>query len=116
MAWATSGADERVSQGWGWLTRRLPGLALVTGLAFVAVAVEVWTRSLFGYPIAEALVMALLLGAILRNTIRLPDAVTPGLQFAAKPLLEVAVALLGAGVSLPARQAPRRSSQTRSHG
>ena len=101
MAWAARGVDARVSQGWGWLARRLPGLALVTGVALVAVVVEAWTRSLLGHSLAEALVLALLLGAILRNTLRLPAAATPGIQFAAKSLLEVVVALLGAGVSLP---------------
>lgn len=100
VGWAATARP--VHAGWRWLAGRSAGLSLTAALAGLALAVEGWERALFGQALVEALVAALLLGVAVRNAVRLPAAVGPGVQFAAKPLLELAVVLLGAGISLPA--------------
>lgn len=77
-----------------------PGILLclgVTGLATVLQGVE---RHLFGQAWLEALVLAILLGLVIRAVWTPGHLWQPGIRFSAKILLEVAVALLGAGVSV----------------
>lgn len=77
-----------------------PGMALcvaVTGVAIVAQRVEV---ALFGRAWLEALVLAILVGAAVRTVWTPGDRWRPGVTFSAHTLLEVAVVLLGASVSL----------------
>src|SRR5438552_4633911 len=84
--------------GWigGWRGYAL-GLALVGALSVLAVFGEDVERRISGAPSApvEALVIAILLGILVRNTIGLPGAAVRGVSFAAKPLLEFAVFILG---------------------
>ncbi|MDB4879404.1 MAG: putative protein family [Gemmatimonadetes bacterium] len=49
----------------------------------------------------EALVAAILIGTTIRTLAPLPARASPGVDFTAKPVLEVAVLLLGASVDLP---------------
>ncbi len=80
--------------------RLLPGIALsvlVSGLAFLLERVEV---ALSGGHWIESLVLAILLGTALRSSFRIPSAFHAGIAFSAKILLEVAVVLLGASVSI----------------
>lgn len=70
------------------ISKLLPGLAV----AFVAVAIALVINSFV--PILSALLVAILLGVVAGN-VGLPDATTPGLQFAAKPLLRAGIILLG---------------------
>lgn len=81
--------------------RRLgPGLALATGVTLVALVLGAIQDGLFGYPVLEPLVLALLLGLAIR-TLRAPDAIfAPGIGFAGKQLLEGAIVLLGASLNL----------------
>lgn len=51
-------------------------------------------------PGVSALLLAILLGIIWRNTLRVPQALQPGLAFAAKPLLRIGIVLLGFQLSL----------------
>ena len=77
----------------------LPGLALcvaVTALAFAAAKAEV---ALFGQAWIEALVLAILIGTVIRTAWTPSARWHPGIGFSAKILLEVAVVLLGASVS-----------------
>ncbi len=79
----------------------LPGLALVVLMAIVALALERvemgFTRS--STPVVEALVIAILFGILLRNTIGQPASAAHGVSFAGKQLLEFAVLVLGASVN-----------------
>jgi uncharacterized integral membrane protein (TIGR00698 family) len=78
---------------------RLPGVLLcigVSGAAFGAERLELW---LTGGAWIEALVMAILIGACCRLLLRRPAVFDPGIAFSAKYFLEVAIVLLGAGVS-----------------
>jgi uncharacterized integral membrane protein (TIGR00698 family) len=78
----------------------LPGLLLccaVTGLACLLQALE---ARLAGQTYLEALVLAILLGVAIRTAWRPAPAFLPGIHFSAKILLETAVVLLGASVSV----------------
>ena len=82
--------------------RYVPGLALASAVAGAAFALErlelvIWSRAWL-----EPLVLAIILGAILRSIIALPKGTSCGIHMAAKPVMEVAVALMGASVSLTA--------------
>ena len=77
----------------------LPGVALcaiVTAAAYAAQAVEV---ALFGKAWLEALVLAILIGTIVRTAWTPGARWHKGIDFSAKFLLEVAVVLLGASIS-----------------
>jgi len=79
-----------------------PGVAvclLITAFALGAQAVEV---SWFGHPYVEALVIAIILGMMIR-TFWVPERRwRTGIAFSAKKILEIAVMLLGASLSLAA--------------
>jgi uncharacterized integral membrane protein (TIGR00698 family) len=80
----------------------LPGVllsAFVSGLAVLAERAEV---RLTGGAWVEALVLAIFIGALCRLVLRRPATYDPGIAFSAKYFLEVAIVLLGAGVSAAA--------------
>ncbi len=77
----------------------VPGVVLciaITAASSALQAVEVW---LWGRAWIEALVIAILLGTALRSSWHPGARWTPGIHFSAKTLLEIAIVLLGAGVS-----------------
>src|SRR5438270_189782 len=79
------------------------GLLAAGAVAALALLLDGLEQRALGQPLIEALVLALLLGVVLRNAIPAAHArrLTPGTGFAAKQVLELGVALLGAGVSFP---------------
>lgn len=80
----------------------LPGVllsAFVSGLAVLAERLEVHFS---GGAWIEALVIAILIGAVCRLLLKRPAAFDPGIAFSAKYFLEIAIVLLGAGVSATA--------------
>ncbi len=79
--------------------RLLPGLALCLAVTLAAAALQVVERRLFGAAWLEGLVLAILLGAVLRTCWTPPARWQPGIEFSARTLLEIAVVLLGASVS-----------------
>jgi uncharacterized integral membrane protein (TIGR00698 family) len=84
------------------LARLLPGLGLcvlVTALAYLLQAIEI-DRA--GRPWLEALVFAILLGVAIRSVWTPSGFWHAGIEFSAKRLLEIAVVLLGASVSIRA--------------
>jgi uncharacterized integral membrane protein (TIGR00698 family) len=74
-------------------------LSIVVGLAAVALAAA--EERVFGHAVVEGLVLAILLGMIIRSVWTPPEMVDAGVAFVAKQVLEVAVLLLGASVDLP---------------
>jgi uncharacterized integral membrane protein (TIGR00698 family) len=97
-----SGARGRASSWAGAAGALLPGLLLCLALTVVAEGLQVGEEHLTGHPYVEALVLAILLGTALR-TIWVPGGrFKAGIAFSAKQVLEVAVTLLGASVSLGA--------------
>ena len=71
----------------------LPGLALLSAIAIVAVMLGQ------RFPLFEAIVWSILLGMIVRNVVGQPPATKSGVSFASKQLLELSVALLGAAIN-----------------
>ncbi len=81
------------------ILRLLPGVALCAAVTVVAFGLEMVEARLFGRAWLEALVLAILLGTLVR-TMWTPSARwQAGIAFGAKQLLEVAVMLLGASIS-----------------
>ncbi|MGV9818205.1 YeiH family protein [Nocardia xishanensis] len=77
----------------GWLHTHWAGIALA---ALAVVAVEMVARWVSG---ASPLLIAIIAGAVTANIVSLPQRIQPGLQFCAKRLLRVGVALLGLQVT-----------------
>jgi uncharacterized integral membrane protein (TIGR00698 family) len=77
-----------------------PGLALVAAVSAVAWLAELALTAAVGHPTLEAIVLAILIGAILRAFWTPPAKFAPGIAFAAGFLLEVAIVLLGFGADL----------------
>jgi uncharacterized integral membrane protein (TIGR00698 family) len=80
---------------------RLPGIALAAVIAVIAWAIQQAEVRLIGHAVIEGLVIAILLGMLYRNTRGVPKALTPGVAFTGKEILEFAVLLLGASISFP---------------
>ncbi|SNB73307.1 conserved hypothetical integral membrane protein [Arboricoccus pini] len=85
-------------QGARVLRRFVPGMLLCLVVAAVAWLAALGESALLGRAWLEWLVLAIILGAGLRTAWRPPRAFDPGIAFAAKRLLEIAVVLLGASL------------------
>ena len=81
------------------LLRPLPGLLLCVGVTLLAMLLQAVEVRLAGEPYLEALVLAIVLGVVIRTAWTPGPRWSPGIQFSAKLLLEIAVVLLGASVS-----------------
>jgi uncharacterized integral membrane protein (TIGR00698 family) len=80
----------------------VPGLMLCVFITAAAMVLQHWEEAAFGHPYVEALVIAILLGIAVRGCWQ-PGAIWhAGISFSAKTLLEIAVVLLGASISLGA--------------
>jgi uncharacterized integral membrane protein (TIGR00698 family) len=107
-------AEERAARS-GWRARGhallemagqlMPGLALAAALAVLGTALSGWiglhALGLRASPISPIL-LAILAGLLIRNTVGLPAVYELGLQLALKRLLRIGVALLGIRLSLAA--------------
>lgn len=78
----------------------LPGIALCVAVTLASLGAQSLEERAFGHPYVEALVVAILLGMGLRTFWEPGPRWRAGIAFSAKQLLEVAVMLLGASVSL----------------
>lgn len=80
----------------------LPGLALSVGIAMAAFLLG-WVEAIAGgHAWLEPLVLAILLGTVVRTFRPLPAFFAPGIDWSARTVLEVAVALIGATISFGA--------------
>jgi uncharacterized membrane protein YadS len=77
-----------------WFRINGPGLALVLGLSCIAA----WLGSLL--PVVGGPVFGILIGMLLGNTWGRPAPAVPGILFSSKKVLQWAVIVLGAGISL----------------
>ena len=77
----------------------LPGLLLCASVSFIAVLLQGEEHRLLGRAWLEALVLAILLGALVRTAWTPSQRLQAGIKFSAHTLLEIAVVLLGASVS-----------------
>ena len=83
-------------------TSVLPGIGLCAAITAVAMAAQAVEERVAGHPYIEALVLAILIGIAVRTAWTPPAQFRTGIAFSAKQLLEVAVVLLGASLSLGA--------------
>jgi len=83
------------------LRRVVPGILVAAAVALASFAIAGVETRLFGSPVIEALVVALLVGMIVRAIWRPHPNLEPGIRFAGKQVLEVSVAILGISVDLP---------------
>jgi uncharacterized integral membrane protein (TIGR00698 family) len=82
--------------------RILPGLALCLGVALLATGAERLEIGLLGGKWIEGLILAIAFGIAIRTALPLKETLRPGINFSAKMLLEIAIVLLGASISLSA--------------
>ncbi len=80
----------------------VPGVVLCGGVTAAAFVLQEIETALLGHPPLEALVLAILLGAVVRSCWTPDVKFRPGISFSAKALLEVAVVLLGLSISAQA--------------
>ena len=74
----------------------LVGLALVTGIAFLATGLQ----QLPGLGLFSPLILAVLLGILVKNTVGVPKICQPGIVFSLKRILRLAIILMGLQLSL----------------
>ena len=83
------------------LKRVAPGVGLATVVGLASVLIARGEERLFGHAVIEGLVVAILLGMVIRTLWTPPELLDAGVRFTAKEVLEVAVLLLGASIDLP---------------
>ena len=81
------------------LAKFFPGILLCLAVTGVANLLQVLEVRFFGHPYVEALVLAILIGVIVRTIWKPGPRWVSGINFSAKFLLEFAVVLLGASLS-----------------
>lgn len=74
-------------------------MALCVVITLAASAIEHVEVTATGFPWVDGLVFAIILGTLIHTVFGLPEMLWPGVQFAGKFLLEVAIVLLGASIS-----------------
>ncbi|UNF29315.1 YeiH family protein [Bartonella krasnovii] len=79
-----------------------PGILVCLLISALAYGLEVLEKQLFGQAWLESLVLAILLGSVTRSCFTMPTYFQKGINFCAKTLLEVAIVLLGASISIHA--------------
>jgi uncharacterized integral membrane protein (TIGR00698 family) len=82
------------------LRRLSPGILLCIAITIVAIVLQAVEVHFAGQTYLEALVLAILLGVVIRTAWTPAKRFIPGIAFSAKLLLEVAVVMLGASVSV----------------
>lgn len=86
----------------GKIRALVPGVAVCVLISTSAIAAQLVEALAFGHPYVEALVLAILLGTALRSVWEPAPLWRAGIAFSAKQMLEAAVMLLGASISLTA--------------
>lgn len=97
----TPSADDSKRLG-PFLLSIIPGTLLCTAITIVAITAQYVEEHAFAHPYIEALVLAILIGIVIRSFWKPGPRWTAGINFSAKLLLEIAVMLLGASISFSA--------------
>ena len=79
-----------------WFAQISPGILLTVGLAAIAYLL----RSVPGCNLFSPLILAIVLGMLMQNTMGMPYPFQPGVSFALKRILRLAIILLGLQLSL----------------
>lgn len=77
-----------------------PGALLSVGITALAQVAVMGEKAVIGSELLDGLVIAIILGTVFHTCFGLRPALRPGVSFAGKILLEVAIVLLGASVSI----------------
>jgi uncharacterized integral membrane protein (TIGR00698 family) len=91
-----------MSSGTGKITAPLPGLALAAAVMLLSVLVTKAAGRLFPWeknPLSPMLV-AIILGMVIRTTVRLPGSFMPGISFGLKRVLRLGIILMGIRLSI----------------
>lgn len=80
----------------------IPGAALCVAIGAIALGVQYLEADFLGRAYIEAIVIAIVLGALIRTVWKPGPRWVRGIDFSAKTLLEFAVAMLGASISIRA--------------
>jgi uncharacterized integral membrane protein (TIGR00698 family) len=83
------------------IRRIVPGVALAAAVGVASVLIALAEERIFGHAVIEGLVVAILLGMVIRTFWEPPEMLDAGVRFTAKQVLEAAVFLLGASIDLP---------------
>jgi uncharacterized membrane protein YadS len=84
----------------GYLQRLLPGVILCVAVTVASYALQAVEVHFTAQPYLEALVLAILVGVAMRVGWTPGPRWVPGIAFSAKFVLEVAIVMLGASVSV----------------
>ena len=84
----------------GSVMKLVPGILICLAVTAAAVAGQAAEQAAFTHPWLEALVLAILIGTAVRTAWTPGERFRPGIAFCAKTVLEVAVLLLGAAISV----------------
>lgn len=84
------------------IAKFIPGIVLCLLITIAAIGLQIIEENVTGRAWVEALVIAILLGAVARTVFSPGKRFLPGMSFCAKTLLEIAVVLLGASISAQA--------------
>lgn len=95
-------ASKHIETGRASCRIALPGVVLCSAVALLGFLAERAEKALFGRAWFESLVMAILIGAIIRTFFGLHPRFEAGVKVSAKLLLEIAIVLLGASISVSA--------------
>lgn len=87
--------DRQHSSSSTW-AKTVAGLGLTVGIALLAIAL----RQLPGFSLFSPLILAVLLGILVKNTVGTPTVCQPGVTFSLKRILRLAIILLGLRLSL----------------
>jgi uncharacterized integral membrane protein (TIGR00698 family) len=83
-----------------YLQRLLPGILLCIAITFATMLLEAAETYLVGHTYLEALVVAILIGIAIRAAWQLGPRFNPGIHVCAKFVLECAIVMLGASISV----------------
>src|SRR3954468_16884763 len=97
-----AGWRDRLAATPGGVIAVLPGLSLCIVITALATLAQIYEESALRHAYVEALVIAILLGIAIRTLWQPAKLWHPGISFSAKTLLEIAVVLLGASISVAA--------------
>lgn len=75
-------------------------MALAMAVTLVSLGIAELEVLIFGYPVLEPLVLALILGVVIRSLWQPPEQAEPGIAFSAKEVLEFAIVLIGFSLAL----------------
>ena len=98
----TKGVPPGPRAAFAWAAGRVPGVLLCVAITLLSIVMQHVEEDALGHPYVEALVLAILVGMVVRTVWEPGPRWRAGIALSAKQLLEIAVMLLGASISFSA--------------